>query len=259
MCDLSQAAAVKTQYATADRLSTRISIHSKYSTNKQGFGNWICSHYQIESGMRVLELGCGTGEMWLGKEELISRCSSLVLSDFSEGMLKKAKETLGEKKNVTYQVIDIQSIPYSDHFFDAVIANMMLYHVPNLEKGLSEVRRALKPDGAFYCATYGENGMIACVCDMFRDYGIQHQANKNFTLQNGDSILKQFFDSVQKYLYDDALAVTNVDDMTDYIFSLTGLSDLQKLPRETVRSVLEKNMADGVLWIPKEYGMFISK
>ncbi|MBR5109051.1 MAG: hypothetical protein IK099_02555 [Clostridia bacterium] len=55
MCDLSKAAAVKTQYATADRLNTRISIHSKYSTNKQGFGSWIFSHYQIEAGMRVLD------------------------------------------------------------------------------------------------------------------------------------------------------------------------------------------------------------
>lgn len=258
MFDLSQTAAVKTQYATADRLSTRISIHSKYSTNTQGFGNWICSHYQIGAGMRVLELGCGTGEMWRGQDDMISRCSALVLSDLSEGMLKKAKETLGEKKNVAYQVIDIQSIPYPDHSFDAVIANMMLYHVPNLEKGLSEVRRALKPGGAFYCATYGENGMMACVCDMFRDYGILNQTNKSFTLQNGESKLKQFFDSVQQYLYDDALAVTNVDDMTDYIFSLTGMSALQKLPRETVRAVLAANMKDGVLRIPKEYGMFIS-
>ena len=45
---------VEKQYSTADRLSTRISIHSKYSTNKQGFGNWITSHYQIREGMTVL-------------------------------------------------------------------------------------------------------------------------------------------------------------------------------------------------------------
>ena len=153
--------------------------------------------------------------------------------------------------------MDIQSIPYPDQTFDAVIANMMLYHVPDLDRGLREVRRVLKPGGAFYCATYGENGMMACVCEMFRTYGIEDQTNKRFTLQNGEARLKPYFDSVRRFLYDDALAVTDANDMADYIFSLAGLSALQALPRETVLHVLQSHMQDGVLRIPKEYGMFI--
>ena len=84
---------VRKQYSTAEKLNTRISIHSKYSTNKQGFGNWIASHYDIRDGMSVLELGCGTGDMWAGKQNMIRRCSRLVLSDFSEGMLTRIFET----------------------------------------------------------------------------------------------------------------------------------------------------------------------
>lgn len=38
---------VKEQYKTSDNLVTRISIHEKYSANKQGFGNWIYTHYDI--------------------------------------------------------------------------------------------------------------------------------------------------------------------------------------------------------------------
>ena len=49
---------VQKQYETAMNLNTRISIHDKYSVNKQGFGNWIVSNYQINDGMMVLELGC---------------------------------------------------------------------------------------------------------------------------------------------------------------------------------------------------------
>ena len=64
---------VKEQYANAGNLNTRISIHQKYSTNKMGFGNWIYSHYEIEQGARVLELGCGTGSMWKGHDELIKK------------------------------------------------------------------------------------------------------------------------------------------------------------------------------------------
>ena len=255
---LNDRAAVQRQYRTAGKLSTRISLHSKYSTNKQGFGNWITSHYQIESGMSVLELGCGTGEMWAGRDEIISRCGRLVLSDFSEGMLDRAKETLRGRAGIEYRVIDIQDIPFADQSFDAVIANMMLYHVPDLPKGLREVRRVLKADGTFYCATYGENGIMAFLCRLFADYGIRYHANTSFTLQNGEKQLKTAFPCVRRLLYEDSLEVTDAEDMADYIFSLTGMADLQKLPREEVRSVLEKHMTDGVLRVPKEYGMFIA-
>ena len=68
----------------------------------------------------------------------------LVLSDFSAGMVKVSKENCRHHDNVEYQVIDIQDIPFGDETFDIVIANMMLYHVPDLHRALTEVRRVLK-------------------------------------------------------------------------------------------------------------------
>lgn len=69
-------------------------------------------------------------------------------------MITAAKENVGNYDNIEYKVLDIQEIPYEDETFDAVIANMMLYHVPDIYTGLAEVRRVLKRDGSFYCATY---------------------------------------------------------------------------------------------------------
>ncbi len=256
--NLNNSETVRKQYQTSEKLNTRISIHSKYSVNRQGFGNWITSHYQIREGMSVLELGCGTGDMWTSHQDIISRCSRFVLSDFSEGMLNQAKTTLNNLTGIEYHVIDIQEIPFADHEFDVVIANMMLYHVPDLQKGLMEVNRVLKKDGTFYCATYGENGMMEYICRLFADYRIRYQVNANFTLQNGKEKLKTVFQDVRSVMYEDALEVTNVDDMVDYIFSLAGMTDLQKIPEEEVRSVLKKNMRNGILHVPKEYGMFIA-
>jgi hypothetical protein len=64
---------------------------------------------------------------------------------------------------------------------------------------------------------------------------------------------------VEKHLYADALNVTNLEDMIDHIYPLPGFPDIQDLPRETLRPVLEKNMHDGVLHIPKDYGMFVAQ
>ncbi len=254
MAGINDSKTVKKQYEDAGRLNTRISIHDKYSQNKQGFGNWIFSHYDIHPCYRILELGCGTGSMWKNKIDSLPAGATLYLTDFSEGMSQAAKNTLGECDNVNYGVVDIENIPYESGSFDMVIANMMLYHVGDLDKGLSEVRRVLGDGGAFYCATFGENGIIPFTARLL---GVAEYTNKRFTLQNGSKILSGHFKNVMRLEYDDCLAVTDVNDLIDYVYSLEGMSDISKIGRDTLRTVLEQNMTDGVLKIPKEYGMFV--
>lgn len=249
---------VKQQYAAANNLETRLSIHDKYSTNKQGFGNWIFSNYRIDTGDSVLELGCGTGAMWKNRESLLRACSKVVLSDLSEGMVAAAKDTVGSHDAVEYRVIDIQAIPYEDASFDVVIANMMLYHVPDLDKALAEVRRVLKRGGRFYCATYGEDGILAYLSKILSAYGVADTTNKTFTLQNGAAILGRTFSTVEKREYIDSLAVTHIDDMVEYIYSLSSMMPLRTVPRQIVKEILMENAADGVLRVPKEYGMFLA-
>ena len=256
---LSDTEAAAGQYRTPDRLETRISIHDKYSTNPQGFGNWITSHYRFPEGASVLELGCGTGRMWLGEEERIGRCGRLILSDLSEGMLEKARETLRGAAGITYAQIDICSIPFPDRTFDAVIANMMLYHVPDPGQAIREVSRVLKDDGVFHCASYGEHGLTARLAELFAAYGAAARINSAFTLQNGAGKLAPYFAAVEEDRYDDSLAVTDPEDMADYIASLGGMTELRKLPRETILAVLRANAEGGVLRLPKEYGMFTAR
>ena len=258
MGNINDISVVKQQYATANNLKTRISIHEKYSTNKMGFGNWIISNYKIAKGMKVLELGCGTGDMWKNRASLISNCSKLILSDFSEGMVTVTKENVGNYDNIEYKVIDIQEIPYENETFDIVIANMMLYHVPDIYKGLTEVRRVLKKGGDFYCATYGEHGIIEYLSKLLAAYGVEDNINKNFTLQNGYEILSKSFSKVEKLEYVDSLAVTNIDDMVNYIYSLPSMTSLNNVPKHIIKTVLMQNLTNGILNVPKEYGMFIA-
>ncbi|MBO4687276.1 MAG: class I SAM-dependent methyltransferase [Clostridiales bacterium] len=256
---INQTDVVKDQYQSSANLSTRISIHDKYSTNKMGFGNWIFSNYEILPGYRVLELGCGTGDMWVGKDDVVDKCGQLVLSDFSEGMIDTSRSKLPHYGKIEYRVIDIQTIPFEDDSFDVVIANMMLYHVPDLQQGLREVRRVLRKGGVFYCATFGEHGIIEYLSQILGEYGVEDNTNKNFTLQNGNEYLKEFFESVERREYKDSLAVTDIDDLVGYIFSLSSMTTLGQMHREEIRAALEKEKVDGVLIVPKDYGMFICR
>lgn len=250
---------IEKQYQTDKNLTTRINLHEKYSVNKQGFGRWIASHYCFLTGTHVLELGCGNGSIWPEEIKKLPSGCKLILSDFSTGMLQAARTRIGNHANLTYQQINIMDIPYESGSMDIVIANMMLYHVPDIDCALSQVRRVLRPGGVFYCATYGENSMMAWLNEVFSEFDINIKMNTSFTLQNGGDILSKHFRFVERYDYPDAFEITDTDDLVNYVLSMTSMADLSKLPRETIAAVLESKKENGVIHIPKEYGMFISK
>ena len=252
-------AAVKAQYAVPKGLDTRLTFHEKYSTNKQGYGPWLVSNYDIRDGMRVLEIGCGTGSLWLGHESIVSRCGKLVLTDLSEGMIETAKRNLGERENTEYRKADIQELPFMDDAFDIVIANSMLYHVPDIKKGLQEVRRVLKDGGVFYCATFGEHNFTDTLAEWFKLGGEDFRPNHNFTMQNGAEILGNSFKDITPVFYEDSLHVTEPDDLVEYLRSLASFKAVIELPVQRIRDIIMAHTIGGAIDLHKEYGMFICR
>lgn len=133
-----------------------------------------------------------------------------------------------------------------------------MINIRQIRWGLAEVRRVLKRGGLFYCATYGENGIMEYLSKILSAYGVEDTTNKNFTLQNGYEILSKTFSRVDKLEYIDSLAVTNIDDMVEYIYSLSSMTSLNSMPKRVIKEILIKNTTNGILNVPKEYGMFIA-
>lgn len=251
---------VKQQYATADALRGRISLHDRYSTNKFGWFNWLYAQYNFKPGCRILELGCGDGRFWAEHFDKLPEGVSLTLSDVSGKMLETARQMVGHENEITYRVIDAQDIPLPDGSVDIVIANMMLYHLPDLSRALIEIRRVMQDDGVFYCATGGENGI---------DNYIRHALHLprgeklKFTLQNGEEILHTNFSQVEKRLYEDSLAITDTSDLVAYARTLPWIAEQPQLrtslSSQVIYSALEAKKENGVIRIPKEYGTFIAR
>ena len=248
---------VEQLYVKSDTLSTRISIHDKYSVNKYGFGNWVFDQYGLCEGAKVLELGCGTAVMWQNRK--IPPGATIVLSDFSPLMLQKATELLQNNPAFSFRQIDIQEIPYGDAAFDVVIANHMLYHVPDKNKALTEVRRVLKPGGIFYATTLGEMSLLELddVCRKLEGKAtFSYAKDISFTLENGGDLLARYFTNVEQRQYIDALEVTNIDDIVAYKTSYNTMSDAVK---DEFRRLIGEQFVDGVFRIRKEQGIFVCK
>ncbi|AUS96035.1 hypothetical protein CDQ84_03020 [Clostridium thermosuccinogenes] len=262
MSNINNASMLRQQYKDDSNLDIRIKLHQKYSTNKYGYTNWMFDLYEFFDGCKVLELGCGNGSMWENRMEKLPAGTSLVLSDISEGMIEIVKEKFKDYSFVSTELIDIQDIPYPDNTFDIVIANSMLYHVPDLQKAISEVYRVLKPGGKFYATTTGVNGMQKYLYDRFQEFKPQLNAFSQpfpFNLQNGKEILGKSFSKVDKYEYEDSLEITETADLMNWIYSSLLMLRIDKNDLEGLDEFFE-NCKDerGVIKIPKEAGMFVS-
>lgn len=95
MSRMTDAQTLHSQYQTADPLNIRIAFHQKYSLQKEPFSDWLFSHYAFFPGMRILEIGCGSGALWQGKLPAIPEPQCLILTDLSPGMVAEARAALG--------------------------------------------------------------------------------------------------------------------------------------------------------------------
>ncbi|WP_161979237.1 class I SAM-dependent methyltransferase [Streptococcus sp. S784/96/1] len=247
------------QYQKSDNLNIRIDIHRCYSTNKYGFNNWIFDQYEFQEGEQILDLGCGTSIMWKDNFHKLPKHYELTLVDFSEGMIEASRSNLPKQDNINYVVSDLTELPFEDHSFDVISANMVLFHLENLQDGLKEIKRVLKPNGRLLTATFGENGLSQTLGKWIEAIGKTNDTPNSFTLQNGEQSLKNFFSQVEQRNYIDSLEVTVINDIVDYLYSLPEVFELESHQRQQVAETLVKQMQNGKLIIPKEYGLFICK
>ena len=252
---------LKSQYADAENLNVRIRLHELFSTNKEGLQPWLFSQMAITPGMRVLELGCGPGNLWLENLGGIPQDVEIVLSDFSDGMLGQAQASLIQAGPCfDFKVIDAQEIPFEEDVFDVVIANHMLYHVPDRPKAFAEIRRVLKPGGRFYASTIGATHMreLHELMGRFDDslFSWGKSAAAAFCLENGLEQLIPYFDQVSMRRYNDDLLVTDEEMLLAYILSgrLTLDEDQQAELAAFVQQVVAAS-PEG-FFITKDSGVF---
>jgi len=247
------------QYQDASNLNARIQLHRRFSTNTYGWMFWVFDQLRLPPSSHILDIGCGPCDLWFGNYERIPDGWQITLADFSPGMLGQGLHKLSpHQQEFGFLVADAQALPFENETFDAVIANSMLYHVPDRPRALSEIHRVLLPGGRLFAATNGENHMREAR-ELLRS--IDPEANMasaadEFGLENGFDQLTPLFAEVTLHRYQDGLVVTEAEPLVAYILSTKRSTRLKQNPEPLTRLIKERLHQDKAVYITKDSGMF---
>jgi demethylmenaquinone methyltransferase/2-methoxy-6-polyprenyl-1,4-benzoquinol methylase len=104
---------------------------------------------ELDPGAAALDVCCGTGDLALELAARVGPQGQVVGCDFSEAMLELARGKAGERSlsQVSFEWADALELPYPDGAFDAVTVGFGARNLANLDRGLGELARVLKPGG----------------------------------------------------------------------------------------------------------------
>jgi ubiquinone/menaquinone biosynthesis C-methylase UbiE len=169
---------------------------------------------------RVLEVGSGTGAF----AERVRRDlgAKVTAADISPRMVELAR-----KRGLAAIEADVQDLPFGDGAFDCVVALWVLHHVPDLDRGLVEVARALQPGGRLVAATFGRDHLF----ELYDWLDAPSTSELEFSRENGEGVLRRHFGRVERRDADATVVFPDRGALRAYLCSLIQRSDLaDRLP-----------------------------
>jgi SAM-dependent methyltransferase len=207
-------AVVKAQYASESNLRARQALWAEVEGENAPAVLWRV----LESlgPRKVVEVGGGQGEL---AERLQTELrAEVAFVDQSERMVELARG----RGLVDARVGDAQSLPFADGSFDTAIAAWMLYHVPDLDRALSELVRVLEPGGRLVAVTNSTRHL-----DELRALvGLRSSVLEGlFNSENGEESLRRHFSSVERHDTELTAIVRDRETLVGYRDSLSYPSD----------------------------------
>jgi SAM-dependent methyltransferase len=212
-----EASFVRDQYATPENLRARKAAY----VNAEGDDprDFVVEAVAAARPQRVLEVGGGEGEL---AERIVQELGvGLVGIDQSEGMVAEQRA-----RGIDARVGDVQELPFEDGEFDVAVAAWMLYHVPDLDRGLAQLARVLKPDGTLVAVTNSVEHLQELWDLAQRPTRV---TQFSFRSDNGEEVLRRQFAAVERR---DAEGFVVMDDATIRAFagSWDALEPLVHMP-----------------------------
>jgi len=210
--------AVARQYATESNLEARRALYA----NAEGPDPRELAFEAVAEAepRRVLEVGGGPGELAarVGSE---LECE-VVMVDISPRMVELARS-----RGVDAQVGDVQELHFEDASFDAAIAAWMLFHLPDIDRGLAELARVLRPGGRLVAVTNSFRHL-----EELRAVAGAAAWKRTFTRENGGEIIGRHFARVERRDADGWITIEDDATILDFVASLQSDIPVQLPPHD---------------------------
>ncbi len=216
-------------YADDTQLDIRRRTHQLYTVDPVDLGRWTLERLPWRGDERVLDVGCGPGDLLCAMARHCDEWGMLAGFDFSAGMVAEAIGTAAGLP-ARFLVADAQDIPFPDRSFDVVMARHMLYHVPDIDRSVAEAARVLRPGGAFLTTTNS-------AATMPEYWAIRERAalrfprmakpdtiTHRFSLENGTAFLRPRFARIEVHTLPGTLRFPTAQPFVDYFASTRALS-----------------------------------
>lgn len=244
------------QYRSDDNLQARIELHRRFSPPGENFHRWVFDRIDAGDDARILELGAGRAELWRENADRIPSGWRLTITDLSPGMIEAARSS---GVRAEFGLVDAQRIPYADASFDVVLANHMLFHVPDRPRALAEVARVLVSGGQFLATTVGDGHLLE-LKELARRHApgyVWEGSAARFGIENGHDQLEPFFTDVELETGLDELEVTDAEAVVRFVASLCGV---ETADFDAIRAEVEAAIArDGAFHVRRRGGLFTGR
>ncbi|MBB3128847.1 ubiquinone/menaquinone biosynthesis C-methylase UbiE [Paenibacillus rhizosphaerae] len=264
-------------YHTGNNLSAKYEVMGKYGISKELFETWIIEKLNLLGSERVLDIGTGNGRFSIPTSKILkSNGGFVVCCDLAEGVMNSARiQAEQEGLPILHMIADAENLPFLSDEFDVVMANHMLYHLPDLKKGLKEISRVLRNTGKFLATTNSSRGMpefFTLHQETMRQLHIPFEIKEDpipFSLENGEAILSKHFNRVELMTYEAGFKVTEPEPVLQYYMATQlyqGPFNDNALSREHREAIAQTFLAltrqkiescDGELIISKPVAAFI--
>ena len=246
------------QLVTKNQQATfRYGLYERYGTSGQRWHEWLFEHLLLEPGMRVLDVGCGHGNVWHSSWQRIPAGCSITLLDkeikgleFLRGIYRERREELAAGVNLSFLCEDAEEWECPAERYDLILAGHFWSYIQDKERLLGHLHRGLA-EGGRLISTFTSQVSVRDVNRILepvlgRRVLEPYEERKQAFTARMEGLFAEEFGRVSRMTFHNSLRIGHPEELLRYLCDLDGELEMRIKSREQeVRRYLQELIRQG--------------